>query len=253
MNYTKYLLKKSVYGNYQLVLYKDNEPIPEELKQSGNQIPITIKCANRAKKTVLDIAKNNQFEYFVTFSFDKKKIDRNNIELVKTKFLKALTAYNRKYNTSLIYVAVPEWHARKDAIHFHCLMSGIITESKEFTFCGPDPKSGHMRWRINYFYEKFGSVYALKIHDYSVFIAWYISKYMTKENLKIFFKRYFQSQGVKRSLILNTKSRNWDNKYKLDLVPQVDNGMFAIYEFDDLEILQDLIKMQNVLDIQSNI
>lgn len=289
-----FLLTKSKYGLYRIVLYKNNQDIEEEKynqnvdtqqKQNDdhqhtsalnslsldslspcsfektpnddkttNERDYDIESTQRAKRTILDLALNNQFSWFVTFTFDRRKIDRNNTNMVKSVFLQAISNYikkqrynNPKYN--LDYIAVPEWHRNKEAIHFHCLM----TDLPDLEFNHYDTKTKHRVYKSNYFYEKFGAVFAVKIQEYNRFITYYVSKYVTKQNMKIFESgksRYFRSKKLDRSLVLvNGKLTDIYSKFLREVIipklkemtPDFENGMYTIVHTDDNEFIENLI------------
>ena len=253
---TRFILTKSKFGDYKLLVYKDNSDDSKEKSSKLNDIEVLrdyadevgfenlmqtdrdyiMESYSRSKRNILDLALNNDFQWFVTFSFDRKKIDREDIKLTKKKFLYYINNYNKSKNVKLKYIAVPEWHADKKAIHFHCLMSGLC----DLKYVGVT-EFGHKDFRSEYCFKRLGSVTAIRIFDYQKFIAYYITKYVTKESARIFRDSYFRSYGLDRS------DRVVDGifyKYNdFDLVPYYENGMFSIYSFDDVDTIQTLIKM----------
>jgi hypothetical protein len=95
----------------------------------------------------------------------------------------------------------------------------------------------------NYFFKRFGWNFIIPIVDYEKFVAYYIVKYVNKDTARIFYQRYFRSLNLKMS---ETHSKGeLDEDYKIDLVPDIDNGSFMVYTFNDKKVLQDFLKMQN--------
>jgi len=285
-----FILSKSRYGSFRLVLYKQNtddienaqandvedkKNINNAFLDEGNDSGIDAQKNNttiektrnfalesllRTKRTILDLALNNPFCYFVTFTFDRRKIDRNNVNLSRSRFLTATNNYYRlmkHHNTQyqLNYIAVPEWHDKKDAIHFHCLMSDL----PDLIFSHYDKQNGYDVYKSPYFLERFGAVYAVKITDYNKFITYYIAKYVTKNNLQIFEdgkQRYFRSKGLDRSLILHKGDigkmylEDLNNVRSLidTLIPDYTSGYLQIFNLDELETVQKFIDLTSQKD-----
>lgn len=78
----------------------------------------------RSKSKVLQLASNNTWEYFVTLTFDKDKIDRYNLSEIKKTMLKFFDNYKQRKSHSFKYLLVPEQH-KDGAFHFHGLFVGI--------------------------------------------------------------------------------------------------------------------------------
>ena len=95
---------------------------------------------NRTRILLMMLLEMNDFDYFCTFTFDKKKMDRNNDEIVYKKFSR-YCHYLREKFPNLTYVIVPERHkvklklgeeeyefeiefddATKGVLHFHMLI-----------------------------------------------------------------------------------------------------------------------------------
>lgn len=144
----------------------------------------------RTRQTIKDIVLCNDFDLFVTFTFDPKKHDRynaNHCKLVMTKWL----SHQRVNFPDMKYLLVPELH-KDGAIHFHALMSG---------FNGSMRDSGHKvggRTIFNVTCFRAGFSTAVRIED-QVPVANYIRKYITKD-MSILYgrKRYFCSNNLKR-------------------------------------------------------
>jgi len=202
---------------------------------------------SRAKCKVLDIGLNNSFSWFVTFTFDKEKIDRENLVLVKKRFLKAVNNYGREFGSKIEYVAVPERHnVNSNSIHFHCLLNGLDTKS-DFVFHHFDKKTGHKVFQSKYFFNKFGAVYGVRIFDYNKFVSFYVTKYITKGSYKIFPYHYFRSQGLNSSSIVKAGSCNFSRFDELFDFPSYVNDFACVFEFDDIDTFN-FIKGNNVVN-----
>lgn len=135
---------------------------------------------------------NNDFDFFVTITFDGKKVDRYNSHSVLRKLQNALKDYRRFYDCDFAYVLVPERHA-DGAIHFHGLFKIGRTDLVERHF---DVKRRCVYYRIEFFYRRLGRFRMDKIATNATYVSAYITKYMTKENERIFQRRYICSKGL---------------------------------------------------------
>jgi len=196
----------------------------------------------RAKRTVLELALNNSFDWFVTFTFHTNGSlinDRKDFHDIKKKFLESIQTYNDKFDTKLSWIAVPELHTNRQGIHFHCLMKGFDTV-KDFKFTGFDKKTGRAVFKSAYFKERFGANRGIRIFEYNKFVAYYVSKYITKQDDRIFFHRYFRSRDLEKSFVIQSGLAT--NYIEKDLIPTFENGLLKLYEFDDLQFIEKYIK-----------
>lgn len=188
---------------------------PEEnaLLQEAKRKKRLLYSQRRSKSAIYDLAKNNRFDWFCTWSFDGYMIDRFDYAECSHFLGDWLDRMRRKY-PELRYVIVPELHTGKDsktdhfgnyAFHFHGLVGGVPDD--EFYFYKIDPKTK----RDLYSFESFiyGVNSASKIED-PLKSANYIGKYVTKElTLDIRRqKRYWRSNNLqlpelRRYLALN--------------------------------------------------
>ena len=92
------------------------------------------RAARRAQVRVRDLALSNKWDYFVTLTLDRDRIDRYDMAAIT----KALRVWcdNRVRRDGLRYVLVPERH-KDGAIHFHGLFAGVAgVESGTYTAAG---------------------------------------------------------------------------------------------------------------------
>lgn len=279
MGYSNFIIKKSKYGDYRLMLYnqeyldKANRTsktkrsdtfmyyytIDDELKyndMSQGDKDLIDSAFNRSKRNILDIALNNGFTHFMTITFNMKKINRENKRLCKKKFLQSMQNYQKKYNVKLEYLAVAENHYNNTAIHFHILIKGLdeslssndyhlIYKKGQFKrindLTGKKEFAEYDEYGSDYFYKRFGWNFILPISKYEKFIAFYLVKYVNKDTSRIFYQRYFCSKGLKRSLTISKGFMNPD--YNVSLVPTISNSSYEVYEFKDQKTLDDFQKM----------
>lgn len=74
------------------------------------------RALRRARRRVQDLALSNTFDYFVTLTLDKTRVDRYDADAVGAKLRRWLS--NQVQRHGLRYILVPELH-RDGAIHFH--------------------------------------------------------------------------------------------------------------------------------------
>lgn len=165
----------------------------------------------RAKKKVFDIAAMNDFEYFVTLTFDAKKIDRYSVTDVKRKLLNWLK--NLVTRCGLKYLLIPERH-KDGAIHLHGLVSGNITLSDSETvrapsFTKPVRISTALKHGISldecmtiYNLPQWSLGYSMAYATYGDITncAKYITKYITKDIDKIFGNFYYAGGDIIRDV-----------------------------------------------------
>jgi len=250
--YTNLIIKKSKYGNYKLIFFKKNDL--KVVKSENESRNYDDESSKRAKRKILEIALNNDFEIFMTFTFDKNKTSklgftRSDFDMCKKSLLKAINNYNRDLGANLKYLMVPELHKNRQGVHFHMLATGFV----DLKFLEIDKKTGNKVFYSEYFYNLFGRNFALYIFDYTKFVAYYISKYVTKDDQRIFSRRYFRSNGLQMDIKLYEN----DVYSMLDMPPWFDkmtesfqNGLVAIYDITEdmgVEIADILARVRSEL------
>lgn len=119
----------------------------------------------RAVNQVYDLARANDFDWFITLTLDPQVVDRTNYEEC-AKIIRVFTKrLQRNGNTWLI---VPELHSDGKSYHFHGLVQGEL----DLTHW-----KGEV-YNLNNF--EFGYTTAMKIKDPQR-VATYIAKYLTKD------------------------------------------------------------------------
>ena len=159
-----------------------------------------VRSMNRSKNNLMDILKSNDFNFFVTLTFDKNKIDRLDDKETRKEFAKFVKDL-RKCFSNMIYVAVPEYH-KKGGLHFHLLIGNVSAEELGFVDSGKVVKSGRCKGQTIYNVTKWQSGFstATKILDTNA-VKYYLSKYLTKGKVDPRFfgkKRFYVSQNINR-------------------------------------------------------
>ncbi|MBQ7308258.1 MAG: hypothetical protein IJW82_07025 [Clostridia bacterium] len=124
--------------------YADGERVKQNI-ETGEQVYYTyqerlqsvIQSVSRTKDRLYALCDANDFDYFITLTFDKYRIDRENPEIVVECYKKYIAKLSRKVPT-LRYVTVPELHHDKtgNCLHFHILMGGISAKDLMLTNSG---------------------------------------------------------------------------------------------------------------------
>ena len=144
----------------------------------------------RAKDKIQDIVLCNHFDYFVTLTFNPKKVDSFNVEEVKKSIKMWLNKGVARRNYS--YIAIPEYH-KSGRIHLHALMSGELS-----LVDSGHRHNGKIIYNLSDWQEKFGFCTAIPIDGNINSLGYYITKYITKGNDKIFGRFYWSSRNLKR-------------------------------------------------------
>lgn len=174
----------------------ENSPAKNKLRKvvtvgkSGFTNDVRSDSLKRAKDKIQDICLLNNFDYFVTLTFNPKNVDSYNVEEVKQAVKTWLNNGVSRRNYS--YVAIPEYH-KSGRIHIHALMSGDLRLVD----------SGHRHhekviYNISDWQEKFGFCTAIEIDGNINSLGYYITKYITKGNEKIFGRFYWSSKNLVR-------------------------------------------------------
>lgn len=136
---------------------------------------IYMQNSKRDKKKVYDLARANQWDWFLTFTFDKNKVNRFDYNECVSKLKKWLNNFSsRKCYGHLKYLIIPEKH-KNGAWHFHGLFANAPDTCFEFSGV---VKDGNLVFNLTSY--KLGYTTATKVKDTNK-VSHYITKYMTKE------------------------------------------------------------------------
>lgn len=186
----------------------------------------TSRSLKRTKSTISDIILCNKFDYWCTFTFDRKKHKRYDPQHCKTTMSLWLHR-QRAHSPNLQYLIVPEFHKkceicsttrqpecnhpdRPKALHFHAMLknfNGRLADSKKTT------KYGQPIYNLSGY--RAGLSTAVPIDPNIEAVSAYMQKYITKEMPLIDGKkRYWCS----RDLIRPTSTVNGVMKFRLDKI-----------------------------------
>ena len=195
-----YKIRKNNYY-YEVIRYykkEQNQPTDKDYKRN-----YSLESQMRSKNKIIDLALNNHFTHFITITIDKTKHNRYDYETIKNKLTKEFNNYQQRKDPTFYYIIKAELHKDK-AIHFHGLIHTTnLTQLKYNPYQSKkdsirlDRKIDTYDWLP--FKQKFGWTHATKIYNAQEFIAYYMSKYISKSDDHILAHRYFRSKGLKTS------------------------------------------------------
>lgn len=154
---------------------------------------------NRSKQMIYGIARSNEWDYFLTLTFDRHLVDSSNYKLVAEKARKWLNNIRSRTSPGMKYLIVPELHS--DGLHWH--LHGLLADCPELTLAdsGHTSKSGLPIYNLQNWKYGFSTVTKVT-HNHKV--SAYISKYITKElaDATKGRQRYWASNNVIRPMQL---------------------------------------------------
>lgn len=166
----------------------------------------------RARTRVFEIAICNDFDYFITLTIDKEKLDRYDLREYIKKLGQFIRNYRRDYGCDIQYLLIPEKHV-DGAWHVHGLIKGIPADQLKKN------EYGYLDWED--YKKRFGYCSIDKIKNQEA-----VSKYITKYIRKSFdtdrgvtdkeSKLYYCSRGLRRP---QKKKEGTLNGWQLDKVP----------------------------------
>lgn len=167
-----------------------NENRTEEQEEHSKKVSLSA-----TKNRIYNIARSNEWEWFITLTFDREKTDSSDYYMVTRRLQIFLNNLQKRKCPNLKYLIVPEFHADGQNYHFHGLLSECGGLS--FSYSGHDTKDGDPIFNILNW--KHGFTTATRVTD-TKRVSSYITKYITKES-QIFLKeknRYYASRNVNR-------------------------------------------------------
>lgn len=201
---------------------------------------------SRSKRKIYDYAMANQWEYFVTYTFNDDLMVKDATDYDEC--VKRLSCYLnnlRKAFPDLVYLVVPEQHVKDKYYngkivypndpdydkgqyrwHFHGLMSGIpqsmMTKAINPKTNKPLVKKGRQIYTIsNYNSQNYGYSNISFVENTKA-VSNYICKYITKAVVELSKgkKRYWISKNAKKGILI----QKYDNELKLALQDYFNNG-----------------------------
>lgn len=153
-----------------------------------------IQSKNRSKQNIYELARANTWEYFITLTFDREKVDSSNYDTLIKQVGKWFNNLKSRKAPNLKYLIIPELH--KDGIHYH--FHGLLACCDGLTFVDSGIKQNRKKvYNMPDF--KFGFTTATKVSDTNK-VSSYITKYITKdlESTLKGKRRYIASRNCER-------------------------------------------------------
>jgi hypothetical protein len=196
-----------------------------------------LRSKRRAKNKLFDIICCNQFDWFVTLTLDRRKIDRKDYSAI----IKKLNSYldNRVRRAGLYYIGVPELH-KDGSFHFHFLMNDVLKLDHSGTYVRPTggkPVRADTVKRSGFKLSDCKDVYNISdwklgfttaIHTYGDIeaVANYVGKYITKGDKKVGGRWYYSGGKLQKPFF--TYSRVNFGEFVGDYGFTCDGGAFLV-------------------------
>lgn len=176
------------------------------------------RSVRRSRLMVSDYILSNDFDIFVTFTFNPKKVNRYDLNACYSKMQSWLWRQQRKSENTMKYLIVPEKH-KDNAIHFHAVISHYPGDLKKTKIIQNN------RRVYNLPSYRYGFTNAQFLDGDRQKVAAYVCKYITKDmvtvsncrrywcskNLQKPIKYYNEASGL--SLRPTFKSLKFENRY----------------------------------------
>lgn len=187
-----YIIYRFTDDCYKVVHFKSPRslvPRPRTPKKKEPSEKKSDASLSRARRNVLELALCNDWTYFCTFTLDKLKYDRYNLEKFKGDFTQWIRDQRKKYkkfgqDLDLKFLLVPELH-KNGAWHIHGLLGDIspllisFSDEREQGLKVPDKLVNSVYFDWPQYREKFGFCSLGQIRN-KVATGFYVSKYITK-------------------------------------------------------------------------
>lgn len=219
----------------------------KKVNEDGEIVPNEKSIADavrRAKCAVVDYALNNDFTHFGTITINDKWHDvytRQGQLDILDKLLDCFDNYRQTISEDFRYIICPEYGETTGRLHFHFLVKGIDKEDLFINY------NKHLDWL--YVKSRFGHVQITKIgksHNDHQRVAFYCSKYITKDNLQLRSHRYFCSKDLKKPerfcmdlfeytvMFKEWLEENYPYPYHVDKVKKIESYSLPVRVFYDM-------------------
>lgn len=86
------------------------------------------------KNRIYNIARSNTWQWFITLTFDRNKVESSDYDIITQRLHKFLSNLQQRKCPDMKYLIVPELHKDGEHYHFHGLISGV--DNLRFCFSG---------------------------------------------------------------------------------------------------------------------
>lgn len=188
------------YNNVDIILDDDyftrlKECVDENVEESESSEWDRLRSIRRSKELVKSVGNMNEWDYFFTGTFDESKVgDRKALDKLKKITLEFFKNQSKKYGIK--YLIIPELH-KDGALHWH----GLIRDPDKLlklTDSG-HKQNGRVIWNMDSWnkYKGFNTCVEIGKGDDDVMaVSNYITKYINKNDERIFDKYFYSSKGL---------------------------------------------------------
>ncbi len=159
---------------YSFIAFGTKQP---QKKAPENPLHSLFVSYNRTKNKIYNYARDNKWEWFLTFTFDPKKVDSFDYDIITETMRLFLWYVKRTSKTDTKYLIVPEKH-KSGRYHLHGVFSNMDMSLWKMTFSGHLTKGGLPIYNIKGF--PYGFTTATQVQS-STRVSHYIAKYITKD------------------------------------------------------------------------
>jgi hypothetical protein len=225
------ILKDFGKGKYRITVHSwlrtSGIEVEEESKHQKGEINDEKLESNlqHSRSRIFELAFCNSWDYFTTFTIDKTKFDRYNLDQYHASFRKWLNNYNDRNGTNIKFLTIPEKH-KDGAWHEHGFIFGIPSEHlrlfqlKEHLpkYIRAKLKEGKQVFDWPAYRAKFGFCDFEPIVNHEAvcrYVTKYISKNLASSVTKVNAHLYYCSQGLNRAETIKkgTMSANIEPDY----------------------------------------
>ena len=184
----------------------------------------------RTKNTIFELAFCNPWDWFFTATLNKDKQDRTDLNLFHKQLTQWIRNYNKKYNTSIKFLLIPELHSDGLSWHMHGFLYGLPLEHlKRFEIGDTMGKAladkvikGDIVYNWLAYAERFGfcDLEPIRNHEaVSKYITKYINKNLATSVTELNAHQYYHSRGlkvaeiIKKGTMLADIEPNFSNEY----------------------------------------
>lgn len=185
------------------------------------------RSVRRSRRVINDYVLMNDFDLFITFTFNPKKVDRYDLDLCFLRMQSWLWRQQRAHSESFRYIIVLEKH-KDGAIHFHALFGGYQGKLKKTKVI----QNNKRVYNLSSF--RYGFTNAQYLDDDKLKTVAYLCKYITKDMVLVSNRRrYWCSKNLLKpekyyngveelDIKLDVANLEYQNKYlSLYQIPKV--------------------------------
>ena len=206
----------------ELVTMTGDQAIQALLKKHQEQNDPRMDSLKRAYDAVFDIVYQNEWDLFMTLTLrPDDSLDRTDPKEVMKPLRNWLSDHVKR--KGLRYILIPEEH-KNGGIHAHMLCNNVfhLVDSGTKTYIhfkrpmqdatararGLNPEDGHIVYNVPEW--RYGFTTAIKVYGDPGKLAFYLTKYLTKDMKKIFGKFYWSSKNIVRKPQIILSNSDYD-------------------------------------------